>query len=115
VKGSSSVVADDSAAAVGVRQTGDEAQVSSLLHFLGVGLEHAVVMGGDVVEHLVYFFRKLFAKLGDLFSDHPDAAERADTSLKRLIGLQADDDVLAGNDIARTESIDSHDSAGVDF
>ena len=89
--------------------------MSYLLHFLGICLEYAIVVGSDVIEHSVDFFRQLFAIFCNFFSNHLDAAERADTSLQRLICLQTNDNILARNDVARFKGIDSHDSAGVNL
>ena len=109
----SSVVTDDSAAAVSIRKSCDEAEVSDLTHFVGICLEYAVIVGREVVEHIVDLRRQGFAVFLDLFSDHLDTAKRADTSLERLVCLQSDDDILAGNDVARIKCVDTHDAACV--
>ena len=50
VQRNAAVVADDAAAAVGVRQAGQQADVARLAHVLGIGGEHAVVMRLVVFE-----------------------------------------------------------------
>ena len=111
----SSVVTDDSAAAVSVRKSRNEAEMSDLTHFVGVCLKNAVVVRREVVEHIVNFRRQCNAVLLHFFSDHLDAAERANTSLKRFVCLQSDDDILARNDVAGAECVHAHDAARVNL
>ena len=72
-------------------------------------------MSSDVIEHSVDFFRKFFAVFSYFFSYHFDSAERTDTSLQRLICLKTYDNIFSRNYVSRLESIDSHNSAGVNF
>ena len=81
VKGAAPVIAYYSSSAVGIGKSCDISQMAHLSHLGRVGLEHAVVVGGHVVEHEVYLLRKLFSMLGKLFSHHSDPAERADSAL----------------------------------
>ncbi len=54
VQGYAAVVTDDTAAAIGVGQTGDDVAVACLLHLGGVGIEHSLIMGAGVIgENLV--------------------------------------------------------------
>ena len=53
VQRDAAVVADDAAAAVGVRQAGQQADVARLAHVLGVSGEHAVVMRFVVLKLLL--------------------------------------------------------------
>ena len=111
----SSVVTDDSAAAVSVRKSRNEAEMSDLTHFVRVCLKNAVVVRREVVEHIVNFRRQCNAVLLHFFSDHLDAAERANASLKRFVCLQSDDDILARNDVAGAECVHAHDAARVNL
>ena len=73
------------------------------LHDLGrVGVEHAVVVGLAILREGLVDLRiglepgRLQARL-----DHAQAAEREDRALERLVGLQADDDLVVAVDVAR--------------
>ena len=46
------VVANDASPAISVRQAGDDAVVPGPLHFVGVNVEYAIVVGFAVFEHL---------------------------------------------------------------
>ena len=70
------VVADDAAAAVGVRQAGQQADVARLAHVLGIGGEHAVVMRLVVFELLLDLGGDLVAVGLARLAHHAHAAER---------------------------------------
>ena len=75
VQGYAAVVADDTAATVGVGQTGDDVAVACLLHLGGVGIKHSLVMGAGVLgENLVQLFAGLVAVGGAGLFRHLDAA-----------------------------------------
>lgn len=94
------VVADDAAAAVGVRQSGDDARLAGGAHGGGVGVEHAVVVGlavgaedlGD--EGVGFVAVRLQAVL-----HHAHAAVGHDRPLERGVGLQADDQFAVPVDV----------------
>ncbi len=115
IKSASSVVADDSSSAISIRKSCDVAKVSYLSHFVRICLENSIVMSGYVVKHIVDFFWQLLSVFLYFFSYHLDSAKRTNTSFQRFVCLKSHDDVLAGHDISRPESVDSHDSAGVNF
>ena len=90
------VVADDAAAAVGIRQAGDDARRPRLPDVRRVGVEDAVVvrlavLGEDLADALV----RLVAVGLEARRDHAPAAERHDRALERRVGLQADDELAA--------------------
>ena len=75
---------------VGVRQSRDEPAVTDPFHFVGVDIEHAVVMGFAVAED-VFHGRIHFPAVGLQFAvNETDAAERHDGALERFIGLESD-------------------------
>ncbi len=95
------VVADDAAAAVGVRQAGDDPRRAGLADVRRVGVEHAVVvrlavLGEDLAEGRV----RLVAVGLETRRDDAPAAERHDRPLERRVGLQADDDLAVLVDVA---------------
>ena len=76
VERDAAVIADDAAAAVGVRQAGDDARVARGAHVVGIGGENAVVVGFVV-------FELVLDRVGDLVAvrlaggaHHAHAAER---------------------------------------
>ena len=86
------VVADDTAAAIGVGQAGDDVAVAGLLHLGGVGIEHGLIMGAGVLgENLMQLLAGLVAVGGAGLLRHLDAAVGHEGALQGLIGLQADD------------------------
>ena len=92
VQGHAAVVAHDAAAAVGVRQAGDDVALAGRAHFRRVGLEHCVgvgevVFGEDALQLRVGFVPGLLAAV----DGHADAAEGHKGALQGLVGLQADD------------------------
>ena len=92
VQGHTAVVADDTAAAIGVGQAGDDVAVAGLLHLGGVGIEHGLIMGAGVLgENLVQLLAGLVAVGGAGLLRHLDAAVGHEGALQGLIGLQADD------------------------
>ena len=76
VQRNAAVVADDAAAAVGVRQAGQQADVARLAHVLGIGGEHAVVMRLVVFELLLDLGGDLVAVGLARLAHHAHAAER---------------------------------------
>ena len=92
VQGHTAVVADDTAAAVGVGQTGDDVAVAGLLHLGSVGIKHSLVMGTGILgKDLVQLFAGLIAVGRAGLLSHLDAAVGHESTLQGLIGLQADD------------------------
>ena len=57
VERDAAVIADDAAAAVGVRQAGDEAAVARGARLLVINAEHAVVVRGTVEELVLNLLR----------------------------------------------------------
>ncbi len=92
VQGHAAVVAHDAAAAIGVRQTGDDVGVAGCFHLRGVGIEHSLIVGAGVVgKDLVQLRRGLVAVGGAGLLCHLDAAIGHKGALEGLVGLQADD------------------------
>ena len=82
---------------------------------LGVCGEYAVVVGLVVLELLLNLGRNLVAVLLARITDHTHAAERIACTLERLIGLQADDNLVVLVEIARAEGRDSDNGLCVDI
>ena len=80
VEGHAAVVADDAAAAVGVRKTGDDADVAGLADLIAVDAEDAVVVGGAVQKFLLHLLGELVAVRLTGFSCHVEAAEGVDAA-----------------------------------
>ena len=88
VQGNAAVVTHDAAAAVGVRQTGDDVGVACLLHLGGVGVEHGLIVGAGVVgKDLMQLGRGLVAVGGAGLLCHLDAAVGHKGALEGLVGL----------------------------
>ena len=118
VQGHTTVIADDAAAAVGIRQTGEDLVVASYLDLLGVDAEDAVVVGLAVLgEDLLDLRVRLLAGLLDGLLDHAPAAVRHHRTLAGDIGLQADNDVvdLGGIDVTGREGVNAGRDVGVDI
>ena len=109
------VVTDDAAAAVSIRQAGQQTNVTRFTNVLGVCGEYAVVVGLVVLELLLNLGRNLVAVLLARITDHTHAAERIACTLERLIGLQADDNLVVLVEIARAEGRDSDNGLCVDI
>ena len=97
----SPIVADDAAAAVGVRQAGHDARCARRPDGRRVGVEYAVVvrlavLGKDFAKALV----RLVAVGFETRRDHAPTAKRHDRALERRVGLQADDDLVILVDVA---------------
>ncbi len=108
------VVADDAAAAVSVRQTGQQADMACLTDVLGVRREYAVVVGLVILELLLDLRGDLIAVLLAGVAHHAHAAERVARTLERLVGLETDDDLAVLVEVAGAERGDGDDGFGVD-
>ena len=115
VQCNAAVVTDDSAAAVSIRQAGQQTNVTRFTNVLGICGEYAVVVGLVVLELLLNLGRNLIAVLLARITDHAHAAERIACTLERLIGLQADDNLVVLVEIARAEGRDGDNGLGVDI
>ena len=116
VQGHTTVIADDAAAAVGIRQTGEDLVVASYLDLLGVDAEDAVVVGLAVLgEDLLDLRIGLLAGFLDGLLDHTPAAVRHHGALARHIGLQTDNHIVdfRGIDVAGREGVDARRGVGV--
>ena len=92
VQGDATVIADDTAAAVSIRQAGDDARTAGAQHVVGVGIEHALVVGAAILAEDTLNLRvDLVAVLFQRLRRHADAAERHHCALQGLVRLQADD------------------------
>ena len=89
VESDTTVVADDAATAIGVRQTGDDVGVTSGAHLGGVRIEDALVVGlAILVENLIVLVVDMeTVVLGSLLG-HLDAAVGHEGALERLVGLK---------------------------
>ena len=92
VESNAAIVADNAAAAVGVRQTGQHARFTAAQNILGIDVEHALVMGFTVFGE-DFFQRRVQLTAVNLTGafHHFDAAERDNGAFQRSFSLQADD------------------------
>ena len=108
------VVTDDAAAAVSIRQAGQQTDMAGFTNVLGICGEYTVVVGLVVLEFLLDLGGNLVAVLLARITDHTHAAERVARTLERLVGLQADNHLVVLVQIARTECGDIDHGLGVD-
>ena len=85
------------------------------LHLVGVDVEHAVVVGLAVFEHICDLRIHLPAVGVQLGIDQPDAAEGHDRAFQRGVGLEPDDLLKLPVDIARLMRIDGRNRLFVDI
>ena len=116
VQGNTTVVADDAATAVSIRQTGEDLVVAGDLDVLGVHAEHAVIVGLAVLgEDLLDLRIRLLAGFLDGLLDHTPAAVRHHSALAGHVGLQTNDHIVdfRGVDVASREGVDASRGVGV--
>ena len=114
VQRDAAVVAYDSAARIGVGQTGDYADVTRCAHLFGVDSEHAVVVRRAVFELRPDLVGHLVAVRVARLLAHSYAGKGIDRPLERRVRLQADDDIEVLVDIAGSVSQDGRHVFGVD-
>ena len=114
VQSHTAVVTDDTAAAVGIRQTGDDVAGTAGTHLGGVCVKHAGVVslavGGEELLHLRI---DGISVVGAGLLCHTDTAVRHHRTLEGLIGLEADDLFFVLVQIAGAMGGDGGDDAGV--
>jgi len=95
------VVADDPATAVGVGKTRQDVRLATAPDVVGIGVEHAVVVGPAIFAEDLHDARvRLPAVRLQRGDDHPEPAVRHDGPLQRRLRLEADDDLVFTIDIA---------------
>ena len=95
------VVADDPAAAVGVRQARQHVRTPALADVGGVGVEHAFVVRLPILgERLDDVRIRLVAVRLQRVQHHAEPAVRHDGALQRRLGLEPDDDFVVPVDVA---------------
>jgi len=95
------VVADDAAAAIGVRQAGEHVRAAAAPDVLGIGVEHGLVVGLAILgERLHDVGIGGVAVCLQRAEHHAQAAVGHDRPLERRLGLQADDDLVLLVDVA---------------
>ena len=108
------VIADDAAAAIRVRQAGDDVAGAAGAHLRGVGVKHAGVVRlavhGEELAHPG--IDRVAVILAGLLR-HADAAVGHERALERLVRLQADDLLLVLVEIARAVGGDGGDDLRV--
>ena len=108
------VVADDAAAAVGVRQAGDDVAGAAGAHLRGVGVKHARVVRLAVYgEELAHPGIDRVAVILAGLLRHADAAVGHERALERLVRLQSDDLLLVLVKIPRAVGGDGGDDLRV--
>jgi hypothetical protein len=96
------VVADDAAAAVGVRQAGEDVGAAAGPHVGGVGVEYRVVVGLAVLGEDLHDLRIRLVVVGlESIYHQTETAVRQDAALERCVGLQSDDDLVVPVDSTR--------------
>ena len=114
VEGDAAIVTDDATTAIAVGQTGDDAGAACALDFLGVGIEHAGVMGATVFGEDMVDFRVDLVTVGfQCAFRHADTTVGHQGTLQRLVGLDADDLFVVLVDIARRMGNDAADHLGI--
>ena len=102
VERDAAVVADDSAATVGVGQAGEDVRAAAAPHVGRIGVEDAVVVRLAILREGLDDVRVgLVAVRLQRGGDHPEAAVGHDRALERRVGLQPDDDFVLAVDVAR--------------
>ena len=92
VQRNTAIVAHDTAAAIGVRQTGDDVGLAGRAHFRRVRHEDRVGVRQVIFgEDLVQFGSGGVTVLGAGLFRHADAAERHESALQRLVRLKTHD------------------------
>ena len=101
VERDTAVIADDSAATVGIRKPGDDAGLAAFHDLRRVGIEDPVIVGLAIVGECIVDLR-IGLEAGGLQArlDHAQSAVGENRALERLIRLQADDDFVVAIDVA---------------
>ena len=94
VKRHSSVIADYSAPAVSVRQSGNDMAVAGKAHLVGIRSENTVIMGRPVLELAFYLIAELIAVSLARLTRHSNSAERVYAPFERTVGLHSDNKLL---------------------
>ena len=114
VQSHTAVVTDDTATAVGIRQTGDDVAGAAGTHLGGIGVKHAGVvslaMGGEELFHLRI---DGIAVVRTSLLRHTDAAVGHHRALEGLVGLEANDLLFLFIQIAGAVGGDGRDDLGV--
>ena len=102
VQRNATVVTDDTATAIRIRQTSQNARLTAVQNVFGVHIEYTLVMGftvfgEDFFQHRVQFAIVRFAGT----FNHFDAAERDNRTFQRLFSLQTNDFLKSFVDVAR--------------
>ena len=101
VKRHPAVIADDAAAAIGVRQAGNDAGFARGADIGGIGVEHALIVRLAIAgEDLLGFGIERLAIGLEAIGNHLGAASRHDGTLEGRIGLQPDNGFKFAVDIA---------------
>ena len=101
VKCYSAVVADDTATAVSIRQTGQNAGFTHSAHGIGINMENTVVMRGAITERGFDFFGKLSAVCLASTACHTNATKGVDTAHKGGGSLQTYNEFILAVKITR--------------
>ena len=108
------VVADNPAAAVSIRQTGDDMAGTAGPHLRGIGVKHARVVSFAVNRKEINNFRIDFiAVVRAGFLRHADAAVRLQGTLEWFVSLEADDLFQILIQITRAVGSDRRDDLGI--
>ena len=107
------IVTDNTAAAVSIRQAGDDVAVTGLLDVGGIDVKHTVVVGLAILEDLLHLGVHLAAVGFQRLSHHTDAAKGHNGALQGSIGLQTNDDFLVFVDITGCISVNVADGGSV--
>ena len=113
VQGDTAVVTHDAATAVSVGQTGEQAHGTGHPGAMGIGVEHAVVVGLAVGSEMPFNFgvQRVAVLLQSGFG-HAHTAVQVYDALQGGVGLQADDHLVVPVNIAGGEVVDAGDGIG---
>ena len=102
VESHAAIIANDTAAAVGVGKTGNDFVFTSGANLGRIGIEDTLIVGLVIIrKDLVELgIGRIAVGLAGLFG-HVDTAERHESALERLIGLETDDDLKVLVEVTR--------------
>ena len=114
IEGHAAVVADDAAAAVGIRQAGNDVGGTRCADARGVDIEDCIVVGLAVAREDLLDLRVGFLTgFLDGLLDHAPTTVGHHGALERRIRLQANDDVIVLGNVPSREGIDIARGVGI--
>ena len=113
VQRNTAVVADDTAAAVSIRQAGQETRMTGSANPFGISVKYTLIMGFTVFMELLFDIGvEGIAVLFEAGLCHPKTAVQVDNPFERCISLQADDHFVVLVDIAGGKVVNPRNDIG---